>query len=82
MSCVTRLRSVNIVSPAHLTKPERWSQPEGSVYKGMAYCAVHHATIFNSRSQCQDAEILIFMRVYYEKLHDVLKLFVLKETTS
>ena len=82
MPSVPRLRSVNIISPAHLTKPERWSQPEGSLYKGAAYCAVRHVTVFNSRSQWQDAENLIFMRVYYENLDDVLKLFVLKETTS
>ena len=30
------------IGPAHLTKPERWPQPEVTMYEGVAYCAVSH----------------------------------------
>ena len=53
------------ISPAHLSKPERLPLPEeGSIYKGVAYCATSR---FYIRSQRQDPQIVTFaIRVYCE----------------
>ena len=51
------------ISPAHLTKPERWHLPYGSINEGVVYCAMSH--FLNIRSQWQDPEISIFC--YYER---------------
>ena len=61
-------------SPVHLTKPERWHLPEGSISEGMAYCTM----IFNIRRQWQDPEMFLFIRGCYEKLGRMLEPLVPK----
>ena len=50
------------ISPAHLTKPERWSLTGG----GGAYtkgCLSRHVAFFNIRIVWQDPEILIYKSI-------------------
>ena len=59
------------ISPAHHTKRERWSLPEGPYTKGGL---LRHVAIFSIRSQWQGPEIrFVVIRVYYEKLGQLLK---------
>ena len=46
------------ISPAHLTKPERWPLPEGSIYEGVG--VFRHAAFFIIRSPWHDPEILLY----------------------
>ena len=46
-----------LISPPHLTKPERWPLPEGPLRRGGL---LHNVAIFNIGIQWQDPEILTF----------------------
>ena len=53
------------ISPAHLTRPERWHLPEGTYTNGWL---IAPGCDFNIRSQWQDPEILLLLLFCYKNI--------------
>ena len=66
------------ISPAHLTKPERWPLPEGSIYEGVGYCAMPQLLTLRANGKALTFGFFFCRNVYNEKLGHMLKLLVSK----
>ena len=51
------------ISPAHLTRLERWPLPEGSLYEAVAYCDMSHYLTLRSNGKTLKFRLLFVIRV-------------------